>query len=435
MRSSQLNRAVVERRQTATAPKRHRNPTFQDRFQFPPRSLLGIAKNNQPLEAWNRGLVAFLILHWLDERTLQRGFLIGKKFIHRTHHTRYRTPDKSPLKGPRKFRTIIPLGCVLPLLFCCRIDATELFQFSKPEMGTVFHIRLYAGDKAAAQRAADAAFTRIEDINQIASDYLPESELSRFNKAPANEAIPISTDLFALLQKSNETAKMTDGAFDITCTYAVQNWRRAKRQKKLPAPEQTAHAIAMTDWRALMLDPMKRTATKTLEGLLLDLGGIGKGYAANEALLVLKLRGITRALVAGSGDIAIGDPPPGKEGWDVALRTFEKPEESDKFIHLTLHNCGVSTSGDLHQFLELDGVRWSHIIDPKTGLSLTIRIACTVIAPTAFESDPLATALCVMGTQPALALMERLSGCHARFVVLEDGTPRVSQTLGFPPRL
>ncbi len=322
-------------------------------------------------------------------------------------------------------------GCVI--IFASSLDASDLFQFSRPEMGTVFQIKFYADDKAVAERAAEAAFARIAEINQIASDYLPESELSRFNKEPDHQAIPVSRDLFALIEKSVATSKLTDGAFDITCTYAVQNWRRAQRQKKLPSPELTARAIEMTDWRVLQLDAAVRTITKLKPGVLIDLGGIGKGYAAHEALLVLQQHGITRAIVAGSGDIAIGDPPPGKDGWDVALRTFEKADDSDQLIHLNLHNCGCSTSGDLHQFLELEGARYSHIIDPKTGLGLTRRIACTVIAPTAFDADALDTPLCVLGVEHGLALVEKLTGCHARFVTLDGDAPRVSESPKFPP--
>lgn len=308
----------------------------------------------------------------------------------------------------------------------------DLFSFSKPEMGSLFQIKLYADNQDAAQRAADAAFARIEQINQAASDYLPESELSRFNKAPDHTAIAASADLFALVEKSLEVSKLTDGAFDVTCAYAVQNWRRAKRQRQLPSPEQTRRAIEMTDWRALQLDAKKRTVTRLKPGVRIDLGGIGKGYAANEALLVLKRHGITRAVAAASGDMAIGDPPPDEKGWEIKLRTFEKPEETDKLIHLSLRNCGVSTSGDLHQFLELDGVRWSHIIDPKTGLGLTHRIACTVIAPTAFESDALDTPLCVMGVKRGLALIEGLPGHHARFVVMEGEALNVRKSSTFP---
>lgn len=306
------------------------------------------------------------------------------------------------------------------------------FAYTQPAMGSVFRIELYAGNKEAAERAVAAAFQRIEDINAIASDYLPESELSRLNREPAHKAVPASGDLFALIARSVELARLTDGTFDITAAYAVQHWRRARRQKQLPTAEQTQKAITMTDWRALQLDAQARTVMKLKEGLLLDLGGIGKGYAADAALAVLKNHGITQALVAGSGDLAIGDPPPGKKGWSIALRTFEKPEDRDTLLHITLKNCGCSTSGDLHQFLELDGKRYSHIVDPKTGLGLTDRIGCSAISADATTSDALATAFCVMGVEKGMVWVEKLAGMAARFTKPAEGGVRGIVSKGFP---
>jgi thiamine biosynthesis lipoprotein len=309
----------------------------------------------------------------------------------------------------------------------------RLFAFSEPHMGSLCTVRLYTENETIAAEVAKAAFARIEEINQCASDYLPESELSRFNRAPANEPVAVSNDLFQLFAMSLETARLTNGAFDITCTYAVQNWRRAKRQHKLPTPDSTAHAIAMTDWHALVLDPAKRTVMKTKTGLLCDLGGIGKGYAANEALKVLKAHDITRAVVAASGDLAIGDAPPDKDGWDIELRTFEKPEETDKLDHFLLKNCGCSTSGDLHQFTEIDGVRYSHIINPKTGLGMTKRIACTVIALDAATSDAFDTPLCLLGAEEGGKVAAKLVGVHARWVSLDEtNVPHTATTPGFP---
>jgi thiamine biosynthesis lipoprotein len=190
----------------------------------------------------------------------------------------------------------------------------------------------------------------------------------------------------------------------------------------------------MTDWKALRLDDKARTVTKLKEGILIDLGGIGKGYAADAALTVLKEHGITRALVAGSGDLAIGDPPPEKAGWDVALRTFEGPEGNDTLFHVTLSRCGCSTSGDLHQFLELGGKRYSHIVNPQTGLGLTDQIACTVIAPDATTSDALATAMCVLGTKKGLAVAERQSPrTQVRFTTRRGSSIEAFTSNGFPP--
>lgn len=336
-----------------------------------------------------------------------------------------------PLFSGMKHRPPLLLCALLVMLVAGPCRGESAHSFSHPAMGSVFYITLYAEDAALAQRAADAAFARIDALNQVASDYLPQSELSQLNSAPTNVPFRASTDLFQMIERSLAVAKCSDGAFDITAAYAVQLWRRAKRQHEMPTPERIAHAIAMTDWRALKLDEAARTVTKTKPDIKIDLGGIGKGYAANEALLVLKQHGITRAMVAGSGDLAIGNPPPGKAGWDVALRTFEDAEDKDKLEHILLHNCGCSTSGDLHQFLELAGQRYSHIVDPKTGLGLTTRLACTVIAPTAWESDALATAFCVLGRERGAKLCTSANHYEARFVVLKGTEREVFATPGF----
>lgn len=306
------------------------------------------------------------------------------------------------------------------------------FTFTHPSMGTVFQIILYAGEETRAQKAAEAAFQRIDQINQQASDYLPESELSRGNRAPIQTPFPISDELFSLISKAQEVSRQTEGAFDITATYAIQQWRRAKRKQRLPSVAETEKAIAMTGWRSLVLDDKARTLTKAKDGLQIDLGGIGKGYAADAALRVLREQGITRALVAGSGDLAIGDAPPDKAGWDVALRTFEKSGDADRLVHVSLKNCGCSTSGDLHQYLELDGKRYSHIVDPKTGLGLTNHIACTVIAPDATTSDAMATAMCVLGVDNGLKKAEELKSLQARFTQLEKGVPVIKASAAFP---
>lgn len=308
----------------------------------------------------------------------------------------------------------------------------QRFTFTQPSMGAVFQIMLYAPDEAVAQKAADAAFRRIEQINQLASDYLPESELSHCNRAPFNTPIPISVDLFQLISDAQKVSRITSGAFDITATYAIQQWRRSKRKQRLPSAEETAKAIAMTDWKAIVLDATAQTLIKTKDGLLLDLGGIGKGYAADAALRVIKEHGIKRALIAGSGDLAIGDAPPGRAGWDVALRTFEKTEGGGRLLHVSLSNCGCSTSGDLHQYLELAGKRYSHIVNPKTGLGLTNRIACTVIANDATTSDAMATALCVLGGENGLKKVEEMKSLKARFTLFDNNLPVIKSSSTFP---
>ncbi|WP_157211044.1 FAD:protein FMN transferase [Verrucomicrobium spinosum] len=314
------------------------------------------------------------------------------------------------MTGLRRAISFVAAG-VLAFVWGCVAHAEEAaalkrYHYSRPQMGSVFSITVYAADEARAEAAVEAAYKRVEEINAAASDYLPESELSRLNRALPGQAVKVSGDLFTLLARSAETSRRTEGAFDVTSAYAVQQWRRAKRRKQLPDEADTRRAVAMADWHKLQLDSGNGTVTKLAENVLIDLGGIGKGYAADAALKVLRDRGLNRAVVAASGDLAFGDPPPGKAGWDVALRTFESAEDADRYEHVTLSNCGCSTSGDLHQFLELGGRRYSHIVDPKTGLGLTDRIACSVVAPDSTTADAYATAFCVMGVAKTEAFGE-----------------------------
>jgi len=304
---------------------------------------------------------------------------------------------------------------LLLLLVACMAGqawALERYEFTQPAMGTLFRITCYADSQAQAQGAADAAFQRVQALNAICSDYLPDSELIRLCRAGEMTA---SQDLLAVIQRSEELAKATDGAFDITVGHYANLWRRAKRKGVLPTSEHLTKAKLVTGWQQVRLDAKTRRITLAKPGMQLDLGGIAKGYAADAALQVLKTQGIACAVVAASGDLAIGDPPPNASGWEVKLRTFEAPEATDQLVTLRLKNCGVSTSGDLHQFIEIGGQRYSHIIDPSTGLGLTERRACSVIAPDCTTSDALATALCVLGTERGNELLKTMPGVQARW--------------------
>lgn len=295
--------------------------------------------------------------------------------------------------------------------------AQERFDFSAPLMGTTFRIALHAESREKATAAADAAFKRIAALNAVFSDYEPESELMKLCNAGPGEAFKASDALFDLIARSLEISRATDGAFDITSGNLTRLWRRTRRLHKLPPPDRLAQALQATDWHAVQLDATSKTITLMKPGMLLDLGGIAKGRSADEALRGLCDHGITRALVMAGGDIAIGDPPPGDDAWDIKLRQFTRPSAQEDLATVRLHNCAVSTSGDLYQFIEIEGVRYSHIVSPKTGLGLTARIACTVIAPDCTTSDALATAMCVMGKERGTTVAAGLPGVTVKFAV------------------
>jgi len=283
------------------------------------------------------------------------------------------------------------------LVFLAAVSAAvagERFRFERPLMGTRFTVVCYANDREAASKAADLAFGEAERINRAASDYRTDAELVLLPSHSIGAAVPVSPTLFALLEHSRHIAELSGGAFDPTLGPLTKLWRETRDSGCLPGAEKLDAARAACGWRHFSVDHRSRGIMFHREPMAFDLGGVAKGYAADLMLDSLKAAGISRVMIAAGGDIRVGDPPPGRDGWRVAIQTFD-PARPDEV--LTLANAAVSTSGDLHQSVEIHGVRYSHILDPVTGLGLTRRIAASVIADEAKLSDPLATAACVLG--------------------------------------
>ncbi|MED5494100.1 MAG: FAD:protein FMN transferase, partial [Verrucomicrobiota bacterium] len=200
------------------------------------------------------------------------------------------------------------------------LGQAERHEFSRPLMGMAFRIVVYAEAKPLAKRASDAAFDRVAVLNKIMSDYDPSSELSKLSDlAGSGKAARISDELYLVLDAGQALATNSVGAFDVTAGAATQLWRRARRLKRMPPEYVIENARKASGYRALKLDGDAKTAELTKPGVRLDLGGIAKGYALDEALKVLHKHGLRQALVSAGGDIAAGDAPPGKPGWKIAL--------------------------------------------------------------------------------------------------------------------
>jgi thiamine biosynthesis lipoprotein len=312
--------------------------------------------------------------------------------------------------------------------------AQERFEFESKHMGTTFRITLYAADKAAAKTAADDAFASVAELDAIMSDYKKDSELMRLCRqfaTAAGEPVKVSDDLFAVLQHAEALSRRSEGAFDVTVGPVVQLWRVARRTQELPDAKEFAAARALVGYQKVKLDPKAKTVQLLTPGMQLDLGGIAKGYAADAALKLLRDKfGIKSALVAAYGDITCGDPPPGATGWAVEIAPIAK---SQKPRTLTLANAAVSTSGDLEQFVEIKGVRYSHVLDPKTGLGLTGRRSVTVIAPNGTTADSMTKAVSVLPPDAALKLVEDTPGSAAYIVILDkDDKPVATASKRFP---
>ena len=312
----------------------------------------------------------------------------------------------------------------LALAGCRSPDSTQQlhrFEFKQPHMGALFTLILYAPDEPAARHASDAAFARIAALESIMTDYDPESELMRLCQQPVGRPVRVSDELFEVLEKSQRVAELSEGAFDVTIGPVIRLWRRTRRTTELPSAEVLARAQAAVGWRKLKLDGRQKTATLAVPNMQLDLGGIGKGFAADKALEVLKQHGVTRALIAASGDIAVSDPPPGQRGWRVSIGTPDFATDGTNQASqqrsgvqtggpmvrtLLLKNAAVSTAGDSEQFVEIGGVHYSHIVDPRTGVGLTNRLQVSVIARRATDADAFDTTVRVLGVERGLALIE-----------------------------
>lgn len=309
----------------------------------------------------------------------------------------------------------------------CFAEEPKSHEFDSIHMGTTFRIKAF-GERKQLEGAAKAAFARIAELDQIFSDYKPDSEnmkLCKANDLKPNEERTASLDFLKVLHRAKTLSEKTEGAFDITVGPFSQLWRNTRRTQQLPSAKELADAKSKVGYKKIIISEEGRSFILSTPGMRLDFGGIVKGYAADEALAVLEKHGIKQALIAASGDIRVGDPPPGKTGWDIEIAPLEKGKEPRKLL---LANAAVSTSGDLFQFVEIDGVRYSHVLDPKTGLGLTGRRSVTVVAKTGIEADSLTKACSVMPIEKALKLIEGIEGAAAIIAVKESDAAAIRTT-------
>ncbi|HTA29549.1 MAG TPA: FAD:protein FMN transferase [Candidatus Cybelea sp.] len=307
----------------------------------------------------------------------------------------------------------------------------ERYEFHQTEMGVPFRIVLYASSQKSADDAAAAAFQRVKQLNDIMTDYDSESELSRLSRTSGqNQAVPVSPDLWAVLARAQDLARRSHGAFDVTVGPYVNLWRFARSQGKLPDPERLAKARLSVGYDKMQLDSANHTVKLLAANMRLDLGGIAKGYAVDQALQCLTRLDVASALVSGGGDMAVSGPPPGKKGWRVELPPLDASNAPPaRFV--VLAQAGISTSGDLFQRLEINGVRYSHIIDPRTGEGLTDHSLVTVIARNDFTADGLTKVMSVLDPKGALKFIDNTPGVAVRIVRKPEDKIETYESEGF----
>jgi thiamine biosynthesis lipoprotein len=300
----------------------------------------------------------------------------------------------------------------------------ERFEGVEPHMGTLVSITVFAPDTAAARVAFRAGFDRIKELNATLSDYLPDSELSRVTRDAVGRPVPLSADLFAVLKASKRLSTATGGAFDVTQGPVIRLWREARKARRLPNPDALREAASRSGDAHMQLDEERRTVSFDIAGMQLDVGAIGKGYAASEALAAITRTGIRSALVAVSGDLAFSDPPPNQSGWRIRIHGGDIGDASIPPV-LRLSNRAVSTSGNAEQHLDINGRRYSHVIDPASRTGLLDDITVTVISRHGVDADGLDTAIGLLGVERGLSLVELDSEAAALIVLRKPGSTRV----------
>ena len=300
------------------------------------------------------------------------------------------------------------LIALLTLALAPRVNAQPRHEYAELRMGVETRIVVYASDANAA-RAARSAFARIAALEDVMSDWRPTSEVRRLDQRPGRW-VRVSRPLFDILSRAVAIARATDGAFDPTVGPVVALWREARTRGRLPDSRALDSARTRVSWRLIGLDSTRRRVRLATAGMRIDLGGIAKGWILQDALAELARLGVTRALIEAGGDLVVGDAPPGRSGWCIAVAGADSSLSARA---ATITHAAVATSGAESQFVEIDGVRYSHVVDPRTGLGLTNGLTATVIAPHGASADALATALTVLGTRHAQRVLARFPNTFA----------------------
>ncbi len=317
--------------------------------------------------------------------------------------------------------------CAIAFLLTCLalpVHAEWVRRVTDGIMGTRITVELWSEDKDKANVAIDAVLDEMRHVDESMSTYKPTSEVSRVNAAAAAGPMHISRELFDLLTTAKEYSVITDGAFDIT--YASVGFMYDFRKHVRPDEAQIDKALPAVNYRHLLLDAKRQTVQFSQQGVRIDLGGIAKGYSVDRGIDVLKAHGITRAYVSAGGDSRIIGDRFGKP-WMVGIRDPRK-EAGEVITRIPLVDAAISTSGDYERFFEEDGVRYHHIIDPRTGHSASKVRSATIIGPYATRTDGLSKTAFVLGPEEAMKIYNRIDDIDAIIVEL-DGTVIYSKGL------
>lgn len=330
-------------------------------------------------------------------------------------------------------RVIALIGVLLLGAGCTDIRSVvsqpAVVKRAQTHMGTLVTITAVAPTESVALAASTAAFSEIHRLEQLLSTWIPTSELSRVNAAAGQAPVRVSSETIELVRRSIEIAAMTDGGFNIAIGPAVEAWSVLEGQR-IPTQEQLERLTALVDVQDIQLNEREGTLALAKRGMKIDVGGIGKGYAADRAVEAMRASGATAGVVALSGDIKTFGHLPGGAKFPVGIQHPRR--ERAVITVIELENEAISTAGDYERFFERDGVRYHHILDPRTLLPARDCQSVTIIAKDGVWADGLDTGIFVMGPERGMELVEHLEGVEA---IIIDAEGRVHLSSGLQSRV
>jgi thiamine biosynthesis lipoprotein len=321
--------------------------------------------------------------------------------------------DKHLIKTQTLSRSLICFVLVLLTAISTRSQERK-HLFSAPKMGSPFNIIIVSADSVRAATLAERSFALVDSFNHIYSDYDTASELSKLNRLAGGGKQKVSPALWEIIYQSKLAWQKSRGAYDITVGPLSLLWRGSRKEKVFPSAASVKEKKALTGFKRLQMDPAQHTITLT-PGMRIDLGGIAKGYIAQKILDFLYANGISQALVDAGGDMAMSGAPPASAGWVVGVNI---PETTEELLpkRLSLAKKAVATSGDAYQFIEHKGIKYSHIVDPRTGYGVSFQRNVTVIAGLGADADWLATACSILSIEESKKLATSM---HAELLITE----------------
>lgn len=271
--------------------------------------------------------------------------------------------------------------------------------------GTVVDVTVIAKTKSD-RSAIDMAFSAMRDIDDKVSIYNVHSEISNVNQNAGLSEVKVSDDTFNILERAYKLSQLTDGAFDVSIGSIVSLWGFGTTKNKIPSDNEIAEKLPLINYEKIILDHTNKTVKLADKGMKVDLGAIAVGYAVDKAVNVLKEKGVKNALVNGGGEIYAFGSPPKKSAWRVGIQHPRKPNAILGTIDLK--DKAISTSGDYESYFEVNGKRYCHILNPKTGKPVENIMSVTVVADNTTDADALSTAIMVMGEKEGIRLAKRL---------------------------